>query len=503
MPLQRQPPPSSDDARHPLSPKPSFSSTSSTSTSSTSASDSSSLATPFENLHLREDARPEAQKALQEDVLIDEDLDSDVNMLERMSRASTPSSPSHRTRPLLQHFHTQYYPRSPTAERPPLLHRNTSYSKRTASFDSPREVPLPYMPSQIHNISHSPSSSRILAHDGADEVSSPTQGPSDLSSGPPSPSAPTVLEQQRSQSHSPTPHYMDTSDDIVIQQSAPARTSPSESRAPDRHQHHQYRRSMASPVQLYGRPLSTPETPSSAQIFSPKPVRAAPPPDNTSRSSTLSLPLPMDTPYHTLPSLQGSSTGSIPGGQSAGPPPTASTPSSHTYPQASSSRRPAYMIQEAPPQANPPDWLREFSESRRNMSPSSMEGISMGLPPQPPTVLTPPPPPQTGAPHESFLSHAPPPQDSYVVIKTGPTEYTLLVRLPGYGRDSITLSTRRRRILHIVADSWEPGGGHFERRISFGYDADLACVRAEFDGEHLRVSVPRRQASMTYWGGRT
>ena len=33
--------------------------------------------------------------------------------------------------------------------------------------------------------------------------------------------------------------------------------------------------------------------------------------------------------------------------------------------------------------------------------------------------------------------------------------------------------------------------GHFERRISFGYDADLGRVRAEFDGELLRVIVPR------------
>ena len=62
------------------------------------------------------------------------------------------------------------------------------------------------------------------------------------------------------------------------------------------------------------------------------------------------------------------------------------------------------------------------------------------------------------------------------------------------------LSTRRRRILHIAADSWEAGGGHFERRISFGYDADLARVRAEFDGEHLRVLVPRKIIPVTWIG---
>ena len=41
--------------------------------------------------------------------------------------------------------------------------------------------------------------------------------------------------------------------------------------------------------------------------------------------------------------------------------------------------------------------------------------------------------------------------------------------------------------------------GHFERRISFGYDADLTQVRAEFDGEHLRITVPRRVPQVTYW----
>ena len=34
--------------------------------------------------------------------------------------------------------------------------------------------------------------------------------------------------------------------------------------------------------------------------------------------------------------------------------------------------------------------------------------------------------------------------------------------------------------------------GHFERRIAFGHDADLMQVRAEFDGEMLRVRIPRR-----------
>ena len=44
---------------------------------------------------------------------------------------------------------------------------------------------------------------------------------------------------------------------------------------------------------------------------------------------------------------------------------------------------------------------------------------------------------------------------------------------------------------------------HFERRIAFGYDADLVQVRAEFDGEMLRVAVPRRPPSFSFslWYG--
>ncbi|KAJ6521948.1 hypothetical protein DFH09DRAFT_938750 [Mycena vulgaris] len=98
----------------------------------------------------------------------------------------------------------------------------------------------------------------------------------------------------------------------------------------------------------------------------------------------------------------------------------------------------------------------------------------------------------SGASYEPFLSHAPPPVDSWIEVETTQAEYRLIVRLPGFKRDGITLATKKRRILHVVADSWEEGGGHFERRISFGYDADLAQVRAEFDGELLRVIIPRR-----------
>ncbi|KAJ7713468.1 hypothetical protein B0H14DRAFT_3016454, partial [Mycena olivaceomarginata] len=69
-----------------------------------------------------------------------------------------------------------------------------------------------------------------------------------------------------------------------------------------------------------------------------------------------------------------------------------------------------------------------------------------------------------------FLNHAPPPVDSWIEVETTQGEYR-------------TLATKKRRILHL-------------RRISFGYDADLAQVRAEFDGEILRVIIPRKAMGM-------
>ncbi|KAG8805142.1 hypothetical protein FRC18_006859, partial [Serendipita sp. 400] len=64
-----------------------------------------------------------------------------------------------------------------------------------------------------------------------------------------------------------------------------------------------------------------------------------------------------------------------------------------------------------------------------------------------------------------------------------------------YERDEITLSTRKKRVLHIVADGFVSGGGHFERRVSFGFDADMARIRAEFNGSMLKITVPRRPIS--------
>jgi len=101
------------------------------------------------------------------------------------------------------------------------------------------------------------------------------------------------------------------------------------------------------------------------------------------------------------------------------------------------------------------------------------------------------------APYSPFLSNAPSPENSGIEVETLQHEYKLQVRLPGFTQDGIILATKRRRILHVVADKWENGGGHFERRISFGYDADLAHVRADFNGLILCIMVPRQISPFT------
>lgn len=85
-----------------------------------------------------------------------------------------------------------------------------------------------------------------------------------------------------------------------------------------------------------------------------------------------------------------------------------------------------------------------------------------------------------------------------MTVDTTPSAYILEAYLPGYQRDEITLSTRKKRILHVVADGFVSGGGHFERRVSFGYDADMSRVRAEFNGCMLKITVPRRPTPQTF-----
>ncbi|KAH9892648.1 hypothetical protein C8Q73DRAFT_746465 [Cubamyces lactineus] len=467
-------------------------------------------------------------------------------------------------------------PSAPATIRPVLSRRTSSFSKRHASFDSPREVPLPYMPHRqpyVASTSTSQAQGSPLVHDS--EPSSSTRlsclasdartdnsrsvyddhvASSSSDSTPSSSSSPPTSSGSDSKTNrGAVPDYMDLSE-------SPAPSThfhSSRTMPPPRTQSPRIPSSSSNPVPLFSRPFSSPDAsrPSQGGIVSPRPMR---PPGVPDRGSTASLPLPAETPYHVLSAYPGGPIQEDQEMRSAAPSrPSSSRPSlgahqgtTSSLPSSSSwqSRRSPTLVSDLEHEefmslvANR-IFDRAYSCAARVDSDGSSSIMSDRPipPPAPPTVLTPPPPPLSTdrgptAPYEPFLAHAPPPQDSYIAVDTKPTEYRLIVRLPGFRRDAITVSTRKRRILHVVADSWEPNGGEYSpftfggrtaltngnqfvfimnrrnrvssaplslattcmQRISFGYDALLAQVRAEFDGEHLQVIVPRRMVPMTY-----
>lgn len=211
--------------------------------------------------------------------------------------------------------------------------------------------------------------------------------------------------------------------------------------------------SSSTAVPLFSRPYSSPDA--SRPILSPRPMR---PPGVPDRGSTASLPLPADTPYHTLPAFPG---GTIQEDQemlSAAPTrPSSSRPSAGPH-QASTSSIPlssSWQTRRSPSLAS--DFEHEefmslvasrildraYSSVARVSSDGSSSLSDRPLPPPaPPTVLTPPPPPLSqdsgpSAPYQPFLAHDPPPQDCYIAVDTKPAEYRLLVRLPGFKRDAM------------------------------------------------------------------
>ncbi|KAI0949138.1 hypothetical protein AcW1_008833 [Taiwanofungus camphoratus] len=536
MPLQRPPPPPSRDDCSPPSPPPPTTPPSPPSRPPFASPSDTVLSVPFEQMSIEDQGQ-----LLKHHIAFPYDrVPRDPSIAIEAGRGAVDQSMFDDSRYTSEsgkeYNHDQHGPlsRHRPAQRPDLPHRNSSFTKRHASFDTPREVPLPYMPSRTHripfvnNASHGvPQANTISTDDDANtHVSALTldskadgafpsydrmsadDGPSSSDSLP-SVSSSSSSSSRPSQLRSDSPMDTGSINPYFIEVSEPtAQFAPSSSALQYPQSQPQFQRGGAPPTPLYPftRPLSSPDAsrPVLPGVHSPTPVRPSAIPD---RGSTASLPLPSHTPYHLLPTVsgdtivEGQETGTEGPPLQVGPlllPQYPSSPSSWRYrsPSAGSD-----LLQGRP--ISPPAVVRFID---RSYSTGSMTAVDMSQlpPPAPPVVLTPPPPPSNEerrprAPHEPFLAHSPPPQDSYIAVETKPREYRLLVRLPGFRRDAITLSTRKRRILHIVADSWEPNGGHFERRISFGYDADLAQVRAEFDGEFLNVIVPRRMVPVTSW----
>jgi hypothetical protein len=276
--------------------------------------------------------------------------------------------------------------------------------------------------------------------------------------------------------------------------------------------------SAAAPIFPFGRPVSSPDA-GPPPVVPPGRFQPADPsnPHWYDRSSTASLPLPAHTPLHILPALRARlvpepivevSTVGVAAPQAPVPPPPQI--SVQQLPLAPQVLRPPPPPPPSPFAVPPPPYSAHTSASLGSMNgstsdyspvvPARVRAAASNTstphslpPPAPPTILAPPAPAASTthrAPHETFLSDAPPPPDSWIAVETFPREYNIVVRLPGFRRDAMcviyicsrrcdvgvvmisiailtplafflyrTLATRRRRVLHLVADSWEGGGG--------------------------------------------
>lgn len=379
-------------------------------------------------------------------------------------------------------------------QRPPLPSRNSSFQKRHASFDSPREIPLP-SPSLHHSYcfqfpdsdSH-PSCSPLGSGVNPLASGTPTKeypvfehgtDDSDSTSLPSAPSTrPTSPSQSPCRNSDPSlkngtiramAHMTSPQDKTTYTEPAggsqhprdqghgqePAQPNPLLQLQPGQSQG-------PSPVFPFSRPYSLPETHTQsygpAIIHSPSPTRPAWP----AQSSSVSLPLPMQTPYFSLPKVapadeaqqkkHGGSTGErhpLAPSESKGFDPTtaASTHRSPPRPPPDSSAAPSTS---PPRHVHSPEPESSYHGANMRSAPSMFpRPMSSGAssshsypPPAPPTILTPPPVefeanPRTQAPYEPFLSHAPPPEDSWIAVETSQTEYKLIVRLPGFRRDGM------------------------------------------------------------------
>lgn len=377
----------------------------------------------------------------------------------------------------------------------------SSHSKRHASFHSPREVPLPSSPLTCssgypfpNTASYTGTTLLRAKSDNSTESDHTGSSTGSLHS-----SASTQLQPI---SHTPPGiPSPDSSPDMKTSDLPGSKqpNTPDTSSAAIRHQFSSHgmesQSTPAAPTMFpMSRPYSLPDDHLSMQ-----------PNNRIDGSSTTSLLLPLQTPYNLLPRMDNQSPS-----EASGRRPLPSLPQTNAGIHDPQSKQPSLsnVLSSSQPSSPPPPYSRNTLPDDQMHTPASSGpsfNSSMYPAPEAPVILTPPTQAERRgedanrrAPYDSFLCHSPPP-DTWIAVETSPSEYRLIVRLPGFRRDGITIATRRRRILHVVADSWEPEGGHFERRVLFGYDGDLAQVRAEFDGQLLHIIVPRRVPPVSWY----
>jgi hypothetical protein len=219
----------------------------------------------------------------------------------------------------------------------------------------------------------------------------------------------------------------------------------------------------ANPVFPFSRPYSLPQGHSNSYspgqaVQSPKPTK----PTWPDRSSSASLPLPMQTPYYTLPQVTTSATveedqelqdppdreaemgpwkppassqnGPVSSGPDAGP---ARLPS----PTAPSIRTPPAPHRLDPPRTPATSYAEPPLHPMSRPMPAS--SVSSYPAPEAPVIMTPPPPPAGSgrpnqAPYEPFLCHNAVSEERHsIAIETSTGEYRLVVNLPGFRRDAM------------------------------------------------------------------
>lgn len=191
------------------------------------------------------------------------------------------------------------------------------------------------------------------------------------------------------------------------------------------------------------------------------------------RASTASLPLPRQEPFFTLPTIVGA--------QAPAFPDRSSRDTSPTMPVTSTPHRQIQAFQHSPyarsafahPGAtsriddmitrSATDWRASIPQAQAVATGSSfvapMERRDRRQedqrPPEPPRVLTPPPPPEPGrTPHEVFLCQAPPPPETWIAVETIVSKYVLLVNLPGVERESMYVTSPS--LTHPITKSSPP-----------------------------------------------
>ena len=372
-----------------------------------------------------------------------------------------------------------------TPKRPLPSPRSPPYCKRHASFDSPREVPLPSPLSQLseyfpvpNTSSHIHKASLSSQGQGADPVatlrnddhhvferaveSGSEFGEDSLPSAPSSPKSPSFWQRHpqpngsnRTESYAEPPQTQAT----PRPRDQPHAQPPGFQRPRPQPIHSSSSQGPTGLVFPFSRPYSLPQGHSTSAgigetIQSPKPIKASCP----DRSSSASLPLPMQTPYYTLPQVATSATldenqesqgppegvawqppssqtnGHIGGESDAGP----STPPSPTATRA--------QTPPAPHRLDPSHAPTSYAEAPPHPLSSiisAASSVSSFPAPEVPVILTPPPPPTesggtTQAPYEPFLCHNAVSEDRHsIAVETSTGEYRLVINLPGFSRDAM------------------------------------------------------------------